>query len=84
MPRLSPEAIERQLDQLKVHDRVRETFERTCKHLAENDVDLAKSPVTLGSLLRIDPEREAFLDNGRANALLNREYRRPFVVPAEV
>jgi hypothetical protein len=39
--------------------------------------------VTLGSLLRIDPEREAFLDNERATALLNREYRRPFVVPAE-
>ena len=78
-----PEAIERQLDQLKVHDRVRETFERTCKHLVENHVDLATSPVTLGSLLRIDPEREALLDNERANALLNREYRRPFVVPAE-
>ena len=79
----APEAIERQLDQLKVHDRVRETFERTRKHLAENHVDLEKSPLTLGSLLRIDPEREAFLDNERANALLTREYRRPFVVPAE-
>ena len=66
-----------------MHDRVRETFERTRKHLAENDVDLEKSPLTLGSLLRIDPEREAFLDNARADALLTREYRRPFVVPAE-
>src|SRR5262249_36146848 len=81
----APAAIERQLDQLKVHDRVRETFERTRKHLAENDVDLEETPLTLGSLLRIDPERkrEAFLDNGRADALLTREYRRPFVVPAE-
>ena len=78
-----PDAIERQLGQLKVHDRVRETFERTRKHLAENDVDLEKSPLTLGSLLRIDPEREAFLDNPEADALLTREYRRPFVVPAE-
>jgi hypothetical protein len=33
--------------------------------------------------LRIDPEREAFLDNPRADALLTRAYRRPFVVPAE-
>jgi hypothetical protein len=79
----SPDAIERQLAQLKVHDRVRETFERTRKHLAENDVDLEKSPLKLGSLLRIDPEREAFLDNGWADDLLTREYRRPFVVPAE-
>ena len=79
----APEAIGRQLEQLKVHDRVRETFERTRKHLAENDVDLGKTPLTLGSLLRLDPEREGFLDNERADALLTREYRRPFVVPAE-
>ncbi len=79
----APEAIERQLDQLKVHDQVRETFDRTREHLAENDVDLVKSPLRLGSLLRLDPEREAFLDNEQANALLTREYRRPFVVPAE-
>jgi predicted dehydrogenase len=79
----SPDAIERQLDGLKVHDRVRETFERTRKHLAENQVDLEKSPLTLGTLLRLDPDREAFLDNERADALLTREYRRPFVVPAE-
>ena len=46
-------------------------------------MDLAKSPLTLGSLLRIDPGREAFLDNPRADALLTREYRRPFAVPAE-
>ena len=79
----SPDAIQRQLAQLEVHDSVRETFERTRSHLAENDVDLEKSPLTLGSLLRIDPEREAFLDDGRADALLTRAYRRPFVVPAE-
>ena len=79
----APEEIERQLEQLKVHDRVRDTFERTRKHLAENDVDPGKTPLTLGSLLRLDPEREGFLDNERADALLTREYRRPFVVPAE-
>ena len=79
----APYAIEHQLDQLKVHDQVRETFDRTREHLAENGVDLVKSPLRLGSLLRLDREREAFLDNEPANALLTREYRRPFVVPAE-
>ncbi len=79
----APDAIEHQLDQLKVHDQVRETFDRTREHLAENGVDLVKSPLRLGSLLRLDPEREAFLDNEQANALLTREYRRPFVVPTE-
>jgi predicted dehydrogenase len=79
----SPAEIEGQLGQLKVHEQVRETFDRTRKHLAENNVDLEKSPLTLGSLLRIDPDREAFLDNAQANGLLTREYRHPFVVPAE-
>jgi predicted dehydrogenase len=79
----TPAAIESALDQLKVHDRVRETFERTRKHLAENDVDLEKTPLVLGSPLRIDPEREAFLDDKPADALLTRVYRRPFAVPSE-
>jgi predicted dehydrogenase len=79
----SPDAMEQHLSQLKVHDRVRETFDRTRKHLAENAVDLENSPLILGSLLRIDPAREAFLDNARADSLLTREYRHPFVVPAE-
>lgn len=77
------DAIDRRLGELKVHDRVRETFERTRKHLAENDVDLEMNPLTLGSLLRIAPGREAFVDNPEADALLAREYRKPFVVPAE-
>jgi predicted dehydrogenase len=78
-----PDSIEGRLGELKVHDRVRETFERTRKHLSENNVDLEKSPLTLGSLLRIAPGRETFLDNPEADALLTREYRKPFVVPAE-
>jgi hypothetical protein len=60
-----------------------ETVARVKASDAENEVDLGKSPLTLGSLLRLDPEREAFLDDGRADVLLTREYRRPFVVPAE-
>ncbi|MEO6811929.1 MAG: Gfo/Idh/MocA family oxidoreductase [Isosphaeraceae bacterium] len=79
----SPEAISEQLGQLKVHDQVRETFERTRKHLADNQVDLKASPLTLGSLLRIVPEAEAFQDNPEADALLTRSYRPPFVVPSE-
>ncbi len=79
----SPAAIERQLGRLNVHDRVRETFERTRKHLSDNDVDLMKTPLTLGSPLRIAPGRESFLADPKADALLTREYRKPFVVPAE-
>ncbi len=79
--RASPEAIEKQLGELKVHDHVRETFERTRHHLAENNVDLEKSELTLGALLVPDSDKEQFLGNPIADALLAREYRKPFVLP---
>lgn len=75
--------IRGELEGLKVHEDVLDTFERTQKHLASNKVDLQKTPLTLGSILRMQPDREAFLGNEQANALLTREYRKPFVVPAE-
>ncbi len=79
----SPDAIRKQLGQLKVHDGVLETFERTRRHLAENNVDLEKSRLTLGPLLRLDWDKEKFVDNRMADALLTREYRKPFVLPQE-
>ena len=54
------------------------------EHLAANQVDLNKSPATLGQVLNMDPKTEEFLNNADANRLLTREYRAPFVVPAEV
>ena len=62
-------------------DDVLETFQRTRQHLAENDVDLEKSKLTLGPLLRLDSDKEKFADNPVADALLTREYRKPFVLP---
>jgi len=52
-------------------------------HLQSNDVDLSKTKLTLGPLLQIDQEKETFIDNPEANSYLTREYRAPFVVPAE-
>ena len=52
-------------------------------HLRDNGVDLERNKLCVGPLLRIDSEREAFSGHPDANALLTREYRRPFVVPAE-
>lgn len=77
----SPDEIERRLDQLPSRDLALETFERTRRHLADNDIDLKATPLTLGASLRLDSENEAFQDNDQANALLTREYRAPFVVP---
>jgi hypothetical protein len=72
------------LSQLKAREDALETFARTRRHLVENNVDLDKSKLTLGPLLRLDAEEEKFLDNASADALLTREYRKPFVVPTSV
>jgi hypothetical protein len=61
-----------------------ETFGRLSDHLAANNIDLAKTPVTFGLPLTVDPISERFVgaDVATANALLRRpEYRKPFVVP---
>jgi hypothetical protein len=78
-----PDEIQEQLGQMKVPDDVLETFERTRRHLVENNVNLEKSKLTLGPLLRPDSDKEKFHDNPAADALLNREYRKPFIVPTE-
>jgi predicted dehydrogenase len=76
-----PEEIQEHLNQLKVNDDVLETFQRTCRHLAENNLALEKSKLTLGPLLRLDSDKEKFADNPVADALLTRHYRKPFVLP---
>jgi hypothetical protein len=35
-------------------------------------------------VLNMDPHKETFLKNKKANELLTREYRKPFVVPEKV
>ena len=46
-------------------------------------MDIDKTPLALGPWLAIDSEKERFIDSPAANALLTREYRKPFVVPDE-
>ena len=61
-----------------------EAFVRMRSHLAANEVDLDGEALLLGPSLAMDPATESFLENERANALLAKDYRAPFVVPAEV
>ena len=79
----TPAAIQKQLGDIHVHEDVQETFERTSRYLADAGVNLDKTQITMGQHLRVDGGKELFLDNATANALLAREYRAPFVVPAE-
>ncbi|HVU18876.1 MAG TPA: Gfo/Idh/MocA family oxidoreductase [Candidatus Didemnitutus sp.] len=60
-----------------------ETVDRVREHLAANKIDLEITPLTLGAPLAIDVAAEKFTGamSDRANPLLTREYRAPFVVP---
>ena len=58
------------------------TLDRTISHLESNGVDLAKTPIALGPHLKFDVDTERFEGNDDANAMLSREYRKGFEVPA--
>jgi predicted dehydrogenase len=59
-----------------------EAYGRMAGHLDKDGVDLDKTPAALGAPLIMDPGAERFVGNDAANALLTRDYRAPFVVPA--
>ncbi len=78
-----PREIRQALEALEVNENVVETFTEIRRHLADNGVDIEKTPLTLGPWIGIDSDAERFVDNATANAMLTRNYRKPFVVPAE-
>ncbi|MGD0812519.1 MAG: Gfo/Idh/MocA family oxidoreductase [Verrucomicrobiota bacterium] len=55
-------------------------FERMAEHLAANGVDLQKTQVTLGAVLRINPATAKFIQNKNANRLLRRAPRTGYVI----
>src|SRR5438477_5038475 len=61
-----------------------DTFDRMAAHLEANGVDITKDKLALGVVLKMDPKTEKFRGNGKANALLTRNYRKPYVVPEKV
>jgi len=79
----SPKEIQKALEALKVNENVVETFQEIREHLAGHNVDMEKTPLTLGPWLAVDSDKENFIDNPAADALLTRDYRKPFVVPGE-
>jgi predicted dehydrogenase len=58
-----------------------ETYDRFVSHLGENQVS-PSSEISCGATLALDPKTEKFIGNADADAMLTREYRAPFVVPA--
>jgi predicted dehydrogenase len=77
----SPEEIR---EAAKSNKDLAEALGRMEEHLAANQVDLKKTPATLGMVLKMDPQSERFIGNPTADQMLTREYRKPFVVPKKV
>ena len=71
-------------DAIKSQPDAEDTFQRMLDHLKANEVDVMSSQLTVGPVLTMDPKAETFRGNPAANALLTRNYRAPFVVPAKV
>lgn len=66
-----------------------ESFASMLDHLKANGVDVASKPSVIGPMLKFEPKKERFAKQekvltDRANALLTREFRKPFVVPEKV
>jgi len=62
-----------------------QAFDEMKEHLKEHtDMDLKESTYSLGPKLIYDGETERFVDNKEANAIITRNYRKPYVVPEKV
>jgi predicted dehydrogenase len=79
---MTPEELDKALAKLKTTDNAKDTLERTLAHLKDNGVDMAATKLRVGPVLPFDPKTETFVDNAKASAMLTREYRAPFTVPA--
>jgi predicted dehydrogenase len=79
----SPTEIRSEVGKMKANEYVFDALDRTVQHLGDHKIDLEKTQIQLGRLLQIDGDKEAFANSPEANAMLTREYRKPFVVPSE-
>lgn len=74
--------VERTVGEFKTTDNVKDTLQRTLDHLKANKVDPNEVKFQVGAPLTLDPAKEVFPGNDKANAMLTREYRAPYTVPA--
>jgi hypothetical protein len=79
--KISADQLKQTLQSVKSLDDNDRTLTRTIEHLNANGVDLNKTPLSLGATLKIDVDKEIFIGNDNANAMMTRDYRTPFVVP---
>lgn len=61
-----------------------EALERMAEHLKDSGIKFDGKNLRVGRKLAFDPKTEQFVNDKEANALLTRNYRKPFVVPDKV
>ena len=62
---------------------MKDTLQRLQAHIQENNIDLSKTPLSIGRRLILNPETEKFIGDSQANTMLSREYRKGFEVPTK-
>ena len=79
-------SVEEAKDVAKSEKEFAETFDRVLTHMDANEIDLKKTPLTLGASLKMNPETERFEGHfsEAANGMARGKYRKPFVVPKVV
>jgi len=71
-------------EQLAAQPLLAEAFSRLQDHLRKNEIELERTPLTLGAAVQLDPATQAFLGEHApaARRLSKHPYRKPFVLPA--
>jgi predicted dehydrogenase len=72
-------------DVLGKHEEIAKSWDKVLETVkGAIGLDVSKGTYQLGPILTFNPQRERFVRNKEANALLTRPYRQPFVVPEQV
>ncbi len=79
--KVSPKQAADVLAGIKSLDDNEASLERTLQHLRDNKVDLDKYPISMGPLLKFDPEKEVFPESPAATEMVTRSYRDGFACP---
>jgi hypothetical protein len=73
-----PDVLDRHEEVAKSWETITQTVKGTL------GLDVLNNTYCLGPMLKFDPKAEKFVGNAKANELLTRPYRAPFVVPEKV
>ncbi len=70
-------------EQIRGNTLLSASFDRMASHLRANDIeiDTDEGAISLGPWLDFDPQSLQFKGNDEANAMVSRDYRKPFTVP---